>query len=247
MTVISTNQNYRSALQLAPNGKIYQTHTTSYGNGSNTMSVISNPNADGINANYQYQLINLGTGVECHQGLPSFIASSFNQQTISQIYSNTQDVYEIDANTEINSIDWDFDDGTTQTTYPDNAPDNTHTQATHVYSTQNIYNITAIMHLSNGCDISLSTNNYTVPNDITDKLLNKVSLYPNPTKQTVYLKLGELQNVTITVTDISGKIIYTDNDINTQNYNLIIEGKKGLYFVKISSDNHSIIHKLILN
>jgi gliding motility-associated-like protein len=166
MTVINTRPNFRSALQLGIDGKIYQTHTTGYMSGTNMMSVIENPNEVGTACNYRYRMINLGSGMECHQGLPPFIQSYFLQIAGVNVAVNINANFEITSNEQISSVDWDFGDGSTTNTLPDNPPDNTHSQATHSYLNPGIYTVTATIHLLVGscgggsgstCDVVVST------------------------------------------------------------------------------------------
>ena len=152
---ISSSQNYRSALQLGHDGKIYQTHTTGYGYGTNTMSVIQNPNEQGTACNYSYRSISLNQSMECHQGLPPFIQSYFTQISSLNVTANVTNTLEVISNTEIASVDWDFGDGTTATTYPDNPPDNTHSQTDHLFNQPGIYSLVVIIHLTLGCDIEI--------------------------------------------------------------------------------------------
>ncbi len=162
MTVLSTRSNYRSALQLGLDGKIYQTYTRDYGLGSHQMSVIENPNAAGAACNYRYRYINLGSGMTAHQGLPPFIQSFFIQVAVPDVTAEFTNQMEVESNEEITSVDWDFGDGTTTTTFPDNPPDNTHAYANHVYMTPGTYTITAILHLAIGCD-TVVTKDVTIP------------------------------------------------------------------------------------
>jgi len=156
LTIISTLQNYRSALQLALDGKIYQTHTLDYGSGTNEMSVIENPNEAGTACNYNYIGVTLPSGMTCHQGLPPFIQSYFTQINSLNVTAMVTNTLEINSNTEIVSVDWDFGDGNSTTTYPDNPPDNTHTQTDHLYDNPGTYVITVVIHLALGCDLTLS-------------------------------------------------------------------------------------------
>lgn len=245
--IISERQNYRSALQLAPNGKIYQTHTTGYGNGTNTMSVIDNPNIVDNGCNYRYRFINLGSAGSCHQGLPSFIASNFEQQNISQIVSNSPNLYEISSANAFTSVDWDFGDGTTETSYPDNAPDNTHTQVTHVYAGTNIYSISAILHLTNGCNISLSTNTLTVPTGINEQFLNKIKIYPNPSNSSINIKIPKNLIISkIILTDLQGRLVKQKYFLSNDNMNLNIQDiSQGTYILQIFT-NKGIINKQII-
>ncbi len=166
MTIINTQANYRSALQLSLDGKIYQTHTTSYMTGTNMMSVIENPDEVGTACNYRYLRINLGGGMTAHQGLPPFIQSYFLQIAGVNVAVNISADFEITSNEQFSSVDWDFGDGTTGNTLPDNSPSNTHTQATHSYTNPGVYTVTATIHLLVGacgggagssCDVVVST------------------------------------------------------------------------------------------
>ena len=168
LTIISTLQNYRSALQLGLDGKIYQTHTLSYGNGTNNMSVIENPNEPGTACNYNYNAISLPSPMQAHQGLPPFIQSYFTQINSLNVTATVINTFELTSNTEIISVDWDFGDGTTTTTYPDNPPDNTHTQVDHLYDTPGTYIINVVIHLALGCDLTLSKE-IVIPDPIPDQ------------------------------------------------------------------------------
>ena len=77
--ILDSRQQYRGALQLAPNGKIYRSMSQTYDVGLNGLGVINNPNELGVASNYQHNAISLGAN-NSTQGLPPFIASFFNQQ-----------------------------------------------------------------------------------------------------------------------------------------------------------------------
>jgi len=156
-TTISTYSNYRSALQLGLDGKIYQTFTHSYGVGSNQMSVIENPNEAGTACNYRYRFINLGSGMEAHQGLPPFIQSYFSQIQGNDLATGVINDLEVTSNKPMTSVDWDFGDGNTGVSYPDNSPDNTHSTINHTYSTPGTFTVTAVIHLVYGCDVTVTT------------------------------------------------------------------------------------------
>ncbi|WP_338733070.1 T9SS type B sorting domain-containing protein [Mangrovimonas cancribranchiae] len=70
---------YRSALQLGPDGKIYRSMSETYNSGSPFLSVINNPNENGIACNYQNNAISLGQN-DSTQGLPPFIVSFFSEK-----------------------------------------------------------------------------------------------------------------------------------------------------------------------
>ncbi len=155
-TIISTNRNYRAALQLGLDGKIYRPYTTAYGAGSNDLSVIERPNEAGTACNYRHRYVQLTSSMEARQGLPPFIQSYFVQVEAPDVTADFLNNLEVESNEAIASVDWDFGDGTTMTTFPDNPPDNTHSQAQHSYDTPGTYTVTAILHLVLGCDVTVT-------------------------------------------------------------------------------------------
>ena len=80
---------YRGALQLGPDKKIYRALSESYDNGTAFLGVIENPEEDGLAANYQHAIIDLG-GNKSSQGLPPFISSIFSQIEINSTDSSGQ-------------------------------------------------------------------------------------------------------------------------------------------------------------
>lgn len=74
--IIDSGNQFRSALQLGPDQKIYRTMSSTYDIASPYLSVIENPENDGAACNYIPNAINLGSN-KSTQGLPPFIASIF--------------------------------------------------------------------------------------------------------------------------------------------------------------------------
>ena len=77
-----------------------------------------------------------------------------------------------------------------------------------------------------------------------NELNNDFEIYPNPSTGVYHLQFGEeLNNAEITITDISGKIIYQ----NTINGIIdISDNADGIYFLTIKSENKVFNSKLIL-
>ncbi len=247
-TIISTNTNYRAALQLGLDGKIYRPYTTDYGSTHTELSVINNPNEAGMACDYRHRSINLGTGMIVHQGLPNFIVSYFGGGNIGSITHNQQFTqYEITTNEAFNSVDWDFGDGTTLTTYPDNPPDNNHTSAQHTYASTGVYNISAILHYVSGCDVPINSEVDTNPNSIEDMVWNKINVYPNPSTDKVNINLNGLKKVQIEIFDVSGKKVFNTFVENTDNYKVDVSNLTGIYFLKISNDHTQKTFKLYIN
>ncbi|OQX98021.1 MAG: hypothetical protein B6I24_06595 [Bacteroidetes bacterium 4572_128] len=78
-------------------------------------------------------------------------------------------------------------------------------------------------------------------------LENKLLIYPNPTKNKFYLKTDKMQEMNIEIFDIFGKKIfyknYFDKDVSID----LCQEKKGIYFMKIKTENKSFTKKIILN
>lgn len=76
---IDQAQLYRGSLQLGPDGKIYRSMSANYNIGMPYLSVIHNPNAIGLDCNYEANVVDLSPN-RSTQGLPPFIQSFFNDQ-----------------------------------------------------------------------------------------------------------------------------------------------------------------------
>lgn len=81
--LLDNRGNYRGALQLGDNGKIYRTISQSYLNGTTFLGVINRPNSGGTAANYNHNAVSL-EGKIGSQGLPPFIQSFFNKIDLIQ-------------------------------------------------------------------------------------------------------------------------------------------------------------------
>jgi hypothetical protein len=96
-------------------------------------------------------------------------------------------------------------------------------------------------------DISVSAE----PNGISTFLRGKNTIYPNPSRDTFTLYLSEEsgKNIVSEITDYSGKLILSENfsvdknsfikELNLSSYN------KGIYFLRIHSENKFIVYKLV--
>ncbi len=76
------------------------------------------------------------------------------------------------------------------------------------------------------------------------EITQKVALYPNPTTGELTIALGE-KVAKVTITDVLGNVIYTqtasgDLFIDLSSYN------KGIYLVKVVTENDSYIEKVVL-
>jgi gliding motility-associated-like protein len=81
VTILASGNEFRGALQLGANGKIYRTIATSYAVGTAYLGVIHSPDETGMAANYEHRAVNLGSGRGVG-GLPPFVQSFFNKTAI---------------------------------------------------------------------------------------------------------------------------------------------------------------------
>jgi hypothetical protein len=73
-------------------------------------------------------------------------------------------------------------------------------------------------------------------------------LYPNPTNGHFSIDLGEiLENITISITDLSGRLIQTKIYYNRQLVNLILEENTGVYLLSIESIDKKASYILLKN
>ena len=120
--------NQRAALQLGLDGKIYRAI-----DGQPLLSVINNPEGNGLAAGYVHGAISLGNR-NSGQGLPPFIQSFFEAQIIIQnVCLGDVTNFELDSNDDILSIIWDFGDGT---------PISNEMNPSHIYSSPGEYIVT---------------------------------------------------------------------------------------------------------
>ncbi|MGB5236707.1 MAG: T9SS type B sorting domain-containing protein [Flavobacteriaceae bacterium] len=80
-TVLDSGSDFRAALQLGANGKIYRTIASSYVVGTSYLGVIHSPDEPGIAADYEHQAVFLGSR-RGNGGLPPFVQSFFNKTAI---------------------------------------------------------------------------------------------------------------------------------------------------------------------
>jgi len=79
-----------------------------------------------------------------------------------------------------------------------------------------------------------------------NKIANKFKIYPNPTKNVLNIEFSNYENYTINITDITGKNIYCILGNNKLNSIDISGLSKGLYFVKIKTEDETFTEKIIV-
>ena len=73
-----------------------------------------------------------------------------------------------------------------------------------------------------------------------------VKIFPNPAKNRFIVNSDEIINK-ITITDIHGKIVFSKNNLKTNNYYINLNQINGAYYIQIVTDKNIIIKKLIIN
>lgn len=126
------------------------------------------------------------------------------------------------------------------------------TAPTHVYTANGNYTVTLIA--SNGTCSDTTTINVTVAVGIDEvSNISGVNIYPNPATDlaTVNILLAESAKVSVTIFDITGKLINTvyNAQMNAGSNNVMIPTENmpaGIYFATISSEKYSKTLKLVI-
>lgn len=78
--------------------------------------------------------------------------------------------------------------------------------------------------------------------------MDNILLYPNPSKGIFNLVTGANEVSAIEVYDVTGKVILSKNDVSNSNAQISIDltsASLGIYFVKITANNQSIVKRII--
>lgn len=78
--------------------------------------------------------------------------------------------------------------------------------------------------------------------------LNNVTVYPNPSNGIFNIALGNIEPSAIAVYDVTGKIIWSKAALQNATTETSIDlsnAQTGIYFVKITADNQSIVKRII--
>ncbi len=83
-----------------------------------------------------------------------------------------------------------------------------------------------------------------ISTNISENQNNQISIYPNPSNGTFTITNYELKITNIEIIDITGKIIHK-SEFSIFNFQFSIQ-KKGIYFIKIQTENQIFTEKLII-
>lgn len=155
---LSNTRDYLGALQLAPDGKIY---VAKYN--KDYLGAIQNPDILGNGASYVEHGADL-KGRNSRIGLPPFIQSYFRPGIdVNDVCVNEPALFEVNSSETIESIHWDFGEGTTSNEI----------ETQHIYNQPGVYTITATITangitktLTDEIEVFAAPNNITIPDQI---------------------------------------------------------------------------------
>ncbi|MDI3521123.1 MAG: hypothetical protein PWR04_1111 [Anaerophaga sp.] len=74
-----------------------------------------------------------------------------------------------------------------------------------------------------------------------------INIFPNPAKEKLYIRFPQTVNrADIEITDLSGNIVDQIIEFNTDLVSINLTQKSGIYFLKITADNHTVVAKAII-
>ena len=80
-----------------------------------------------------------------------------------------------------------------------------------------------------------------------DFVTSDLTLFPNPTTGIFSIKWNTNELVTVKIFDVLGKLIFYEKDRNLRlNPNIELNSSKGMYYVRLNTNNKAITKKLIL-
>ncbi|MCP4442172.1 MAG: T9SS type A sorting domain-containing protein [Aureispira sp.] len=95
---------------------------------------------------------------------------------------------------------------------------------------------------------SYSTNCYPIITDISEVFVEQINVdvFPNPTQRTLGLRLEKMYtDVNVDIFNLMGKVVYHQNYDTMQEINLELEGPKGIYFIKVQTEEGETTIKVL--
>lgn len=181
----------------------------------------------------------------CGTGSESIVITELSAPVASFTHVSTFLTVELTSTTPASgnsTYAWDFGDGSTSTTM----------NPTHVYTTVGTFTVT--LTVTNECGTNTTTQSVVSSNlGLEDILANgNVTLFPNPSKGefTIGMDVITSSTVDIRIENILGALVYESNlgQIDGK-YNEVINMKNaeaGVYFVRITANDHEIMKKIVI-
>lgn len=99
---------------------------------------------------------------------------------------------------------------------------------------------TIYMNQTNASYIILPINYWSSVNEIENSIV--LNAYPNPTKNQINISLPSEENWVISITDITGKTISSQNYFGSKFSTDVNEFSKGIYFIRLTNSQNQIYH-----
>ena len=107
--------------------------------------------------------------------------------------------------------------------------------------TEVTWTVTDIANNENSCSFTVNVNGYVGVEEVQQIA---ISIYPNPSNGTFTIMNNELQITNIEIIDITGKVVYKSGFVVLNSQFVINE--KGIYFIKIHTENQIFTEKIIV-
>lgn len=129
---------------------------------------------------------------------------------------------------------WDFGDGTTSTArFP-----------SHTYANLSGQSYTVTLTASNFCCTDTYIMTVGNANAITPSFTEVCHLYPNPANGKVVVELKNSQNAKMSIQDMTGKVLMSENVQNEKTFDLSAFGA-GIYLLRLEVDGKSYVAKIV--
>ena len=76
-------------------------------------------------------------------------------------------------------------------------------------------------------------------------LFSNLSIFPNPSSGLVNIKMGDINDLSIKIINVDGKVVYEKQHINSLQYQFELNEERGIYFIEVSSKKAKEYYKLI--
>lgn len=104
----------------------------------------------------------------------------------------------------------------------------------------------AVIITNNGCSDTSSCYNVSTVGTIENEFGHTLLLFPNPTDGQFSIDMGEKYNrATVTITDLTGKLILSNTYSNSQLLNLKLNEPSGVYLLIIEAENKRAVIRLV--
>ncbi len=97
----------------------------------------------------------------------------------------------------------------------------------------------------NGCTTTSNTINFTYVSVSNNNLNNNINIYPNPVNEFVVIESKNNNKLQIMLVDIQGRIINSIESISEKTIIKMADISKGIYFIKVISNNNTNIFKVV--